>query len=95
MIRLTPQAEQDLLEIADYLHERNPQAAVRLGQRLKASLNLIDRHPTAGRLQSRGVRRHHTPGSSYLIFYRIDADGGAIEVLAVRHAARDPAEWPC
>lgn len=89
-LRFSHRAADDLEAICDYICERNPGAALRVRNSLQASLQIIALHPKIGRLQTGGVRRYATPRLPYLIFYRVDVAAGALEVVTIRHGARDP-----
>ena len=92
-VRLTSQAAHELGQIADYLDTENPYASIRVEQALKRALSLLAKHPFAGRLQERGVRRLSVTSYPYLIFYRIDEAPEVVSVLSIRHAARRPEVW--
>ena len=87
-LRLAPRAEDDLDRIAAYLEARNPQAAQLVQERIAAALQLLTKHPHAGRHIGRGARRFPLPGQSYLILYRINERAGEVAVATIRHTAR-------
>ena len=87
-LRLTPRAEGDLIDIASYLVTRNPQAARRIEDALQDAFALIAAYPRIGHELRDGVRRLALPRYPYLIFYGIDEAAHAVNVFAVRHAAR-------
>jgi toxin ParE1/3/4 len=86
--RLARQADADLDEIADYIADRNPSAALRQIDAFYQKFALLGRQPLMG--QSCG---HLRPGlrcfsaGTYVIFYVPRDDG--IEVERVVHGARD------
>lgn len=86
--RLTPDADADLDEAANYLGERNEAAAVRFLREFRARARLHAAHPRLGR-----PRDDLQPGlrsfvaGRYVVFFRPSADG--IEVLRVLHGSRD------
>src|SRR3954462_4855941 len=90
-LRLTPRAARNLADIADYLGERSPEAA--LGGRnanLESLQNLV-LFPRGGRnQQADGVHKIVTRRYSYLIYYTVDETTDEIVILAIRHPARDP-----
>jgi plasmid stabilization system protein ParE len=51
-LRFTEQAAQDLSDIADYVRERNPQAALRVRDTILESLQSLVLFPLVGRQQS-------------------------------------------
>jgi len=86
-LRFTPRARDNLVEIADYLRERSPKAALRVRGAILASLQIIARHPSVGRRQTtEGVRKIVVRGYPYLVYYMLrDRE---IIVLSILHAAR-------
>jgi plasmid stabilization system protein ParE len=57
-LRFTPRAAADLSQIADYFHERNPAAALRVRAAILDSLQRLVLFPESGRAQSvEGVRK--------------------------------------
>ena len=89
-IRLTPQAKADAEEIAAYLEPRSPEGAQRVEEAIQEALALIARYPEIGHERQQRVRRFALPRYPYLIFYRVDEPSDAVEVFAIRHAARRP-----
>lgn len=87
-LRLTPRAESELVEIASYLVVRNPQAARRVEDALRDAFELIAAYPHVGNELRDGVRRLALPRYPYLIFYGVNEADRAVDVFAVRHAAR-------
>jgi toxin ParE1/3/4 len=86
--RLSALAFQDLEEIADYIGERNPAAAVKVLDRLHESFRLLAESPLLGE------KRDDLPGSprvfsvgNYLIAYEPLPNG--IQVGRVADARRD------
>jgi plasmid stabilization system protein ParE len=83
----------DLGEIARYIAQDSPDAALRVGGELVSlaeSLAMLPRR--GGQLRARpGVRRLvHEP---YLVTYRIDETQRVVYVLRFWHAKRDPQSW--
>lgn len=87
-LRLTPRAETELIEIASYLVARSPQAARHVEDALQDALALIATYPRVGYEFRGAVRRLALPRYPYLIFYGINDADQAIDVFAIRHAAR-------
>ncbi|NLF07052.1 MAG: type II toxin-antitoxin system RelE/ParE family toxin [Pirellulaceae bacterium] len=88
IFRLSWKAETDLQEIADYISDRNPSAAVKELEKFFAKFDLLGKNPLLGEL------RQDLPGNprcfaagNFLILYKPTAEG--IEVARVVHAARD------
>jgi toxin ParE1/3/4 len=88
-LRFSPQATQDLIEIADYIRLENPRAAERVRASILESLQNLAAFPRIGRRQSvEGVRKLVTRRYGYLIYYSINEPAAEIVILAVRHPAR-------
>jgi plasmid stabilization system protein ParE len=89
-LRFTPRATQDLIEIADYLRERNPQGAVRVRSTILACLQTLTVFPNAGRRQDApDVRKLVTHKHGDLIYYTLAEETEEVIVLTVQHPARD------
>lgn len=87
-IRVAQRAQEDLLEIWEYIAEENPESAERLLQTLREKFELLLGHPLIGRERNEifiGLRSF--PAGKYVIFYQ-PMDYG-IEILRVRHSASD------
>lgn len=88
-VRFTPRAAQDLIDIADYLRERKPIAALRVRDAILRSVQTLSLFPEIGRKQSvAGIRKLPTRDFPYLIYYSVNRNAGEIAVLTIRHAAR-------
>ena len=89
-LRFTPRATENLVEIADYLHERNPVAARRVRAVIYEGLQNLILFPNAGRLQNvERVRKFVTRKYVYLIYYIVDEGAEEIVILNVKHSARE------
>ena len=87
-LRFTPRARDDLVEIADFLRERNPRAALQVRAAILNSLQMIARYPSAGRLQTT-ARIRKLGGASIPISRLLHAARpGDNRFLSVKHAAR-------
>jgi toxin ParE1/3/4 len=90
----TPQANQDLFAIWEYIAERDLPAADALIRRIDETLRTIASSPGIGQRQDQyriGLRC--LPVGVYLIFY-LEVDDG-IELIRVLHGARDiPSLFP-
>jgi toxin ParE1/3/4 len=85
-IRVAERAQEDLLEIWEYIAGENPESAERLLQTFREKFELLLGHPLIGRERNEifiGLRSF--PAGRYIIFYQ-PMDYG-IEVLRVRHSA--------
>lgn len=90
----SPQAEQELDEIANYLALRSSRIALRFLDAVQSALDRLANFPDLGSLyettnpQLQGVRVWPIPGFlSYLIFCRVV--GTTVQVIRVLHGARD------
>ena len=88
-LRFTPRALANLADLANYLNERNPDAAERVRAAIDASVQLLVEFPYTGRLlHSAGVRRLVTRRYPFLVYYLVDEDAGEVVILNVKHPAR-------
>ncbi|WP_119940044.1 type II toxin-antitoxin system RelE/ParE family toxin [Neorhizobium sp. NCHU2750] len=75
-----------------YLAGQSPQAAQRVGQRIREVLDRLCQHPSSGiKTDHMNMRRIVASPYPYIIFYLAEGD---IVVVGVRHAARDPETMP-
>jgi toxin ParE1/3/4 len=89
-LRFTPRATQDLVDIADYFREHNPNASLRVRAAILDSLQDLVLFPESGRRQTiEGVRKFVTRKYSYLIYYGLDRSSDEIIILAIQHSARE------
>jgi addiction module RelE/StbE family toxin len=89
-LRFTPRAIRDLRDIADYIRERNPNAALRVRAAILDSLQNLVLFPESGRRQKlENVRKFVTRKYSYLIYYSLDQTSDEIVILTIQHSARD------
>src|ERR1043166_7696537 len=90
-LRFTQRATQDLIDIADYIRERNPAASLRVRSAILDSLQNLIMSPKIGRRQTvEGVRKLVTRKYPYLVYYSLDRATGEIVILTIRHPAREP-----
>jgi addiction module RelE/StbE family toxin len=89
-LRFTPQALRDLAEIADYVHERSPQAALDVRAAILEALKNLILFPLVGRRQEiEGVRKLVIRRYPYLVYYTADDEAEEIAILSIQHAARE------
>ena len=87
----TRQAEEDLLEIWDYIADDNPIAADDLLDEIDAACTTLAENPNAGRLREQlAPALRSFPVGNYVLFYRPGTDG--IVLIPVLHGARDVSE---
>lgn len=86
---LTAQAEADLEEIADYLLERNPAAAMRLIADLESAFDRVAAFPASAPERKDRTQRpvRFLTVRGYIVVYRPDAR--PIEIQRVLHGARN------
>src|ERR1700747_2665684 len=88
-LRFTLRATQDLINIADYIRERNPTASLRVRSAILDSLQNLLLFPEIGRRQTvEGVRKFVTRKYPYLVYYRVDRAADEIIILTIQHPAR-------
>jgi addiction module RelE/StbE family toxin len=86
-LRITRRAQRHLDGIADYVGERNPEAARRIGARIREIFDLLAAFPLIGREGVlAGTREMAVPGLPYVVVYRVD--NGAVVILGVYHGAQ-------
>jgi toxin ParE1/3/4 len=73
-----------------YIGERNPQAAIDMGDAIEAAVAQLIPHPHIGRPgRASGTRELAVYGTPYVIAYRVEAN--AIVILRLLHGAQG---WP-
>lgn len=90
--RLARQADRDLEEIADFLGQRNPEAAIRVLAALRETFALLASSPLIGTPRddlrpNLRVFRCANPGNAYVVFY-YPLDKG-VEISTIVHGSRD------
>jgi toxin ParE1/3/4 len=74
----------------DYIAERNPAAAVRLGEVLRAAIAMLADHPQMGRIgRVNGTRELVISRTPYIVVYRIVNQ--EVRIIRVLHSAQ---RWP-
>ena len=85
-----PAAERDLFALTDYIAEDNPQAALRVYDSIRKTVNRLATFPQSGRTgRVEGTRELVIPGLPYIVVYTID--GQDVKIWAVYHTSRI---WP-
>jgi len=87
-LTVSDDAEEDLLEIWDYIAPRDLAAAEGVISEISAVFSMLAENPLAGRsrIEFRQELRSF-PVGMYLVFYRVIEDG--IVIVRVLHGARD------
>jgi plasmid stabilization system protein ParE len=89
-LRFTPRAVRDLGEIADYVREKNPAAALRVRAAILESLQNLVLFPKVGRRQKvEGIHKLVTRRYPYLVYYAIGEAAAEIVVITIQHPARE------
>jgi toxin ParE1/3/4 len=90
-VKLLPQAEEDFLEIIEYISEENPTAAENIADRFEKSFILLSENPLAGSKardnRLRLLQYRYLIVGRYLIFYLVKSKG--VIVCRILHGARD------
>ena len=86
-----PAVELDIEAAFDWYERESSGLGVEFVNQLRAAYERILDHPSGYQELRSGIRRAFTRQFPYAIYFSIE--GEAIIVLAVLHAARDPAEW--
>jgi len=91
-VRITPQAQNDLQSIFDYIAKDSPNNAAGMIERLLGAIYELDHTPYRYAVPRRGRRRFQKyrcmPVGNYLVTYRIEKAGRIVRVLDIRHGAR-------
>ncbi|TAM88962.1 MAG: type II toxin-antitoxin system RelE/ParE family toxin [Candidimonas sp.] len=86
-----PVAEADLDSIVDYIAADNPIRAEKFGQELRTKALPLAQHPRLGRTGRPGLPsylRELVVHRNYIVFYRVLDEARAVEIVRVKHAAR-------
>ena len=87
-VLIADRAIADLKEIVEFVAEDNPDAAIRLGEKLIAHTMTLARMPQRFGFhdQQRGIRKMPLP--PFLIFYTCDETASVVNILHFWHGAR-------
>lgn len=89
-VRWTEAAANDLAEIVRYIRKDNPEAALRVAQRIFEGVAALRKFPLRGRLGlAENTRELVFPPWPYIAVYEVVEHD--VRVLRIRHAARN---WP-
>ena len=88
---LRHRAAEELLAACDYLEGQRKGLSVRLIGEVRRVIERISTHPELHGIVLKDIRRAAVRRFPYSIFYRVTP--ARIDVLAVFHDSRDPAEW--
>jgi plasmid stabilization system protein ParE len=85
-----PKALRDLQAIADYLMERSPKAAAKVGNDIRAAIDLAALFPQSGRhISTEDSRKLISKRYKYVVYYLIDVQLDEIQITSVFHPAQD------
>ena len=85
----TPEADQDRIDVWDYIVADNPHAAVQMDELFSDAVARLREHPKMGRAGKIQGTRELIVHENYRLVYEINA--GTIWILALVHTAR---LWP-
>lgn len=89
-IEWLPIAEQNRESQLAYIGERNPWAAIDMGDAIEAAVSHLADHPRIGRPgRIKGTRELVVSGTPYVIAYRVEAS--AVVILRLLHGTQ---RWP-
>lgn len=89
IVRFAPRAVADLADIADYVRNRNPSAAIAIEAAIRKAVDSLGALPLIGiERPGLGVRALGVPRFPYTIYYRLRTD--TIEIVHIRDDRRQP-----
>ncbi len=81
-LRWSPRAKADLLQVREYISERDPKAAQKVAKSIQHTVHLLLEYPELGvKTRVENVYEKLVPNLPFLIPYRLQDD--ALEILAV------------
>jgi len=85
-----PVAENDREDQIAYIRERNPMAAINMGDAIQAAVRTLSEHPKIGKIgRVKTTREFVVARTPYILIYRLEAR--VIVVLRLLHGAQ---QWP-
>ena len=89
-LRYTRRARRHLDGISQYIAERNPDAAKRVGARIRETIELLSLYPNVGREGAlAGTRELVVPSLLYVVVHRIESgEDPAVTILGIYHGAQ-------
>ena len=88
---ISPAAEQELNNAADYYESQLPGLGNEFLIEVERTINLISRNPKLGVIYTDNIRRFHTRRFPFSVFYQINQN--IIEVIAIADNRRSPGYW--
>lgn len=86
IVEWRPEALTDLLEILEYIDERNPKAADALQADIETATTALPEHPFLYRMGRIPATREIVVHPNYLVVYRVT---DRIEIVSVLHARQE------
>jgi toxin ParE1/3/4 len=87
-VNFTPQAQEDLLSIQDWIAQDDDRAAERVISRIRQTVLMFEQFPLLGHPgEVDDTREFKVTGLPYLIIYRI-ASATDLDILTIIHSAR-------
>ncbi|MBV9826464.1 MAG: type II toxin-antitoxin system RelE/ParE family toxin [Alphaproteobacteria bacterium] len=91
-LRWSLAAERDLRDIAEWIGDRNRDAAFRIVDRIEKSIDTLKKFPELGRPgRVDGTRELVITGTSYLVIYEVAEAQEKIDIVRILHSAQ---RWP-
>ena len=88
-IAYTRRAVADIVAIADYIKQHNPDAGLRVEQAIKRTISYLASNPGLGiNRPDLGMRKIGVPRFAYSIYYRVG--DAAIKIIHIRDERRRP-----
>ena len=85
-------ARQDREEQLGYIAERDPWAAINLGDAIEQAVSHLPDHPHIGRPgRVRGTRELVVSDTPYILAYRVEQNQNTVVILRLLHGAQN---WP-
>ena len=88
-IRFLPGADQNLLEIDEYLSQFYPSTAAKFFEKLDKNLLLLKEQPYIGTKYIPNPKYRRLIVDDYLVFYIVDEAPRKVEIYRVLHGSRD------
>jgi toxin ParE1/3/4 len=93
LVKIVEEAERNLTDISDYIFASSPQNAKKVKEEIRTAIRSLDILPHRFKVYEANPDPskvvHSVPLPPFIIYYRIIESIGVVEVLSVRHGARD------
>jgi plasmid stabilization system protein ParE len=88
-LQFSARAQSQLLAIHEYIDQRNPAAAARVGASIREAAEVLRYFPYSGRPgRALGTREWVVRALPYILVYEIDAGEQGVTILGVFHCAQ-------